>query len=124
MRIFGLGPTEFAIILVLLAFMAIPIWLLWRIFGRAGLPKGFAFFVLLPYVGPFIALAILAFSRWPSIDAGAVLATAPATGGSFVPAPPPPPSAPSLPAGWQPDPTGEHRLRYWDGTSWTDNVSE
>ena len=27
------------------------------------------------------------------------------------------------PAGWQPDPTGRHEHRYWDGTMWTDNVS-
>ena len=28
------------------------------------------------------------------------------------------------PAGWQPDPTGHHDHRYWDGTTWTDNVSD
>lgn len=27
------------------------------------------------------------------------------------------------PAGWQPDPTGRHELRYWDGSKWTDDVS-
>jgi hypothetical protein len=26
--------------------------------------------------------------------------------------------------GWQPDPTGRHELRYWDGTAWTDQVSD
>jgi hypothetical protein len=26
--------------------------------------------------------------------------------------------------GWQPDPTGRHEHRYWDGTQWTDNVSD
>lgn len=26
--------------------------------------------------------------------------------------------------GWQPDPTGRHDHRYWDGTRWTDNVSD
>lgn len=25
---------------------------------------------------------------------------------------------------WQPDPTGRHELRYWDGTRWTDHVSD
>lgn len=24
-------------------------------------------------------------------------------------------------AGWYPDPTGDHRLRWWDGTDWTDH---
>jgi Protein of unknown function (DUF2510) len=26
--------------------------------------------------------------------------------------------------GWQPDPTGRHEYRYWDGSSWTDDVSD
>ncbi|MEQ1787784.1 MAG: DUF2510 domain-containing protein, partial [Acidimicrobiales bacterium] len=26
--------------------------------------------------------------------------------------------------GWQPDPTGKHDHRYWDGTQWTENVSD
>src|SRR5204862_1995792 len=28
------------------------------------------------------------------------------------------------PASWQPDPTGKHDHRYWDGTQWTDNVAD
>jgi hypothetical protein len=28
------------------------------------------------------------------------------------------------PAGWQPDPSGKHDHRYWDGTQWTDNVAD
>src|SRR6476646_756294 len=28
------------------------------------------------------------------------------------------------PAGWQPDPTGKHQYRYWDGKAFTDNVSD
>ena len=27
-------------------------------------------------------------------------------------------------ASWQPDPTGQHELRYWDGTAWTEHVSD
>jgi hypothetical protein len=35
------------------------------------------------------------------------------------------PSTPgSGPAGWQPDPTGRHQYRYWDGSAFTDNVSD
>jgi hypothetical protein len=26
--------------------------------------------------------------------------------------------------GWHPDPSGRHQLRYWDGSSWTDHVSD
>jgi hypothetical protein len=33
--------------------------------------------------------------------------------------PPPPP-----PAGWHPDPTGRHELRYWDGAAWSSHVSD
>ncbi len=28
------------------------------------------------------------------------------------------------PASWHPDPTGHHELRYWDGSAWTDHVSD
>ena len=28
------------------------------------------------------------------------------------------------PASWQPDPTGRHQFRWWDGASWTDHVSD
>lgn len=29
----------------------------------------------------------------------------------------------SIPPQWHPDPTGRHELRYWNGTDWTDDVS-
>ncbi len=32
--------------------------------------------------------------------------------------------APSIPAGWHPDPHGRHELRFWDGCQWTSNVSD
>jgi len=28
------------------------------------------------------------------------------------------------PAGWLPDPTGRHQMRYWDAARWTDHVSD
>jgi hypothetical protein len=28
------------------------------------------------------------------------------------------------PASWQPDPTGHHQFRWWDGASWTEHVSD
>lgn len=28
------------------------------------------------------------------------------------------------PANWHPDPTGRHEYRYWDGSRWTDHVSD
>jgi hypothetical protein len=30
----------------------------------------------------------------------------------------------SAPASWLSDPTGRHQLRYWNGTAWTDDVSD
>jgi hypothetical protein len=37
----------------------------------------------------------------------------------------PAPQGTSLPpAAWQPDPTGRHQLRYWDGSRWTDHVAD
>ena len=40
--------------------------------------------------------------------------------------PPPPPSADVLPgkADWYPDPRGETRLRYFDGSKWTDHTAD
>ncbi|MSW84519.1 MAG: DUF2510 domain-containing protein [Actinobacteria bacterium] len=31
--------------------------------------------------------------------------------------------AASRAADWYPDPQGLHRLRYWDGTAWTDHIA-
>lgn len=28
------------------------------------------------------------------------------------------------PPSWQPDPTGRHQFRYWDGSTWTEYVSD
>jgi hypothetical protein len=41
------------------------------------------------------------------------------------PPPSPQPAAPaaSHPADWYPDPRGEARLRYWDGSAWTSHTS-
>lgn len=32
--------------------------------------------------------------------------------------------AAAQPAGWHPDPAGRHELRYWNGSTWTDDVSD
>lgn len=33
-------------------------------------------------------------------------------------------TTPTTPAGWHPDPYGKHQLRYFDGTSWREMVSD
>lgn len=40
------------------------------------------------------------------------------------PLPPPPPRTVLEPASWHPDPTGRHEQRYWDGSAWTQHVSD
>jgi hypothetical protein len=34
-----------------------------------------------------------------------------------------PASSTATPAGWYPDPTGQTRLRYWDGAVWTETTA-
>ena len=94
------GGWELIAVSVAFVLLAIPIWLLWKILGRAGLPQGYAFLILLPYFGPFIALAVLAFSRWPAFDR---VAPASATTAPVMPAAPAPPASTAVsavPAGW------------------------
>jgi hypothetical protein len=39
--------------------------------------------------------------------------------------PPPPPSTPpAMPAHWAADPSGRHELRFWDGSRWSEHVSD
>jgi hypothetical protein len=40
------------------------------------------------------------------------------------PASPPPPAPASVQANWYPDPSGKHQYRYYDGSRWTDDVSD
>jgi uncharacterized RDD family membrane protein YckC len=37
---------------------------------------------------------------------------------------PPPATSPMPPANWYPDPSGQARLRYWDGARWTDHTAQ
>lgn len=52
--------------------------------------------------------------------AAAPAAAAPAA----APAQPQAPSGGGQPADWYPDPRGEKRLRYWDGSQWTDHTAD
>jgi hypothetical protein len=51
------------------------------------------------------------FSQPPAGGTPAATSAAPAGGGG-------------QPADWYPDPKGEKRLRYWDGTQWTDHTAD
>ena len=50
-------------------------------------------------------------------------AAAPPAAEAAIPAPPAPPPPPMPPANWYPDPSGNARLRYWDGGRWTDHTA-
>jgi Protein of unknown function (DUF2510) len=43
---------------------------------------------------------------------------------ALLPPPPAPPPPPPTPAVWAPDRYNRHELRYWDGTRWTEHVSD
>jgi hypothetical protein len=92
-------------------------------------------------VGSLLLLAaglveILGVGSGARTPAGATLAPrgpggpgGPAGGGAAPPPPPPTPAQPATPPppadrtpGWQPDPYGQARLRYWDGNSWTQHT--
>jgi hypothetical protein len=61
------------------------------------------------------------FERVRDAIQAALSAPAPVQVAAAAPAPPPPPTAP---AGWYPDPYGEHQLRYYDGSGWTEHGRE
>lgn len=51
-------------------------------------------------------------------------ATSPAQPGAVVPQAAPIPDPPAVPAQWAPDPSHAHQLRWWDGHTWTEHVSD
>jgi Protein of unknown function (DUF2510) len=74
------------------------------------------------------ATAQPAASTWNAAPAAPAAPVAPVA--PQAPAPPPPakapepaPAAAAAPAGWYADPSGQARLRYWDGSSWTESTS-
>lgn len=40
----------------------------WNIFTRAGFHPALSLLIFVPFVGPFIALLVLAFCRWPRLE--------------------------------------------------------
>lgn len=84
------------------------------------------FIVLIPIIGAVLLIVWLAtdgdsganrFGPDPKAYAPqpyAAAPTAPLAAGA--------PSA--VPAGWAADPSGRHEFRYWDGTAWTEHVSD
>ncbi len=71
-----LGAFFLVYVLVVLAIVAVTIWIFWRILSRAGFNGALAFLVLIPGVGALIPLLMLAFGRWPIEDQLAALQAA------------------------------------------------
>lgn len=83
-----------------------------RIFGAFG---GIGLLLGGPLVGGVLALVTALRRRRPGGSAGTAAAAGSATTGA--------PTAPaSAPAGWYPDPSGQARTRWWDGSRWTDHT--
>jgi len=66
----GLGVGFFLFVFVFgIAIVAFFIWLLWRIFTKAGMSGALSLLVLVPGVGGIIVLCILAFGTWKVVPA-------------------------------------------------------
>jgi hypothetical protein len=64
-----IGLSMFALMVVLFVHVLFALLLIvpsWRIFERAGYSGLLSLFHLVPAIGPFIVMAILAFGDWPS----------------------------------------------------------
>jgi hypothetical protein len=119
----------FGIFVALVAALATLVggWLSWNDEGRptsvgAGSPGGGAVGSGQPagYGAPPTG-APVGSSAAPPAAAPTPAATAPPAGGAATGADAPPPGGK---ADWYPDPRGQKRLRYFDGTSWTDHVAD
>ena len=68
-----LGLGSIVLFLVVLAHFLVALVLIiptWRICSRAGFSGALSLFHLVPVIGSFVVMAILAFSDWPNGEAG------------------------------------------------------
>ena len=70
----GMGAVLFGFLFVL-AIGVFFIYLIWRIFTKAGLAGPLSLLILVPGVGPIIVLCILAFSEWKVVPAASTYAS-------------------------------------------------
>ena len=74
-----LGLGSLVLFFVVLAHFVVALVLIiptWRICTRAGFSGALALFHLVPLIGSFVVMAILAFSDWPNGEAGPARAPA------------------------------------------------
>jgi uncharacterized membrane protein YhaH (DUF805 family) len=68
--IIGLGSLLLLIFLIVYMLLALVLIVpTWRICARAGFSGALSLFLLVPVIGPFIVMAVLAFSTWPAGEA-------------------------------------------------------
>ena len=53
-------------LIVTVALTVLFVWMFWRVFAKAGFPGALGLLCLIPSLGWFICLIILAFSTWPN----------------------------------------------------------
>lgn len=70
----GAGAVLFGLAIAI-AIAIFFIYLIWRIFTKAGLAGPLSLLVLLPGIGPLIVLCILAFSEWKVVPATSTYAS-------------------------------------------------
>jgi uncharacterized RDD family membrane protein YckC len=75
-------------------------------------------------VGDMVAGTLVVKKAFAGAAASPGESSSPPPPASESPAPPTPAPTPSTPANWYPDPSGEKRLRYWDGSAWTDHTAD
>ncbi len=64
---FGIGPAELIIILIILFIILIPVWFTGKILIKAGFSAWLALVTLVPVVN-IVALWVFAFIPWPNVD--------------------------------------------------------
>lgn len=79
-----------------LALMAFQVWLYFRVFAKAGYNGWMGLLSLIPGVGPFVCLLVLAFDKWPiEMREGSMQSLGVPMAPTPSPAPAPAPTAPA-----------------------------
>ena len=70
--IVGIGTLALMVLMIIHLLVALLLIIpTWRICVRAGFSGALSLFHLVPVVGPFIVMAVLAFSTWPNGESSA-----------------------------------------------------
>ena len=145
-EVFGaLGLSLYVLALVVVvatnSFFAIPLWIVMPMLvyndRRGGVPDRLAWSLGTFALGPFVFVPYVLKRREVRGAPNSAPRDDSSTAERPMPPPPPPvsnaegtshlgalaPPTVAPPADWHPDPTGEARLRYWNGSSWTHHIA-